>query len=161
MPERSFTGPTLACFDGSEGSRLAMRAGSAIVGPREVVVLTTWQPLSTQLAAAGGFGGYTAGDPEEEVDTAEEQAAREAAEDGAAHGRELGFDASARVERSDGPAWQTICRVADEIDAELIICGTRGRNPLRSALLGSTSHGVLAHSHRPVLVVPEPHAEKE
>jgi nucleotide-binding universal stress UspA family protein len=46
--------------------------------------------------------------------------------------------------------------VANEIDAELILCGTRGRGEAKSFLLGSVSLGVLRHSHRPVLIAPHP-----
>ena len=46
-----------------------------------------------------------------------------------------------------------IVRVAEEIDAGLIVMGTRGRGGLRRALMGSVSDGVVRHAHCPVLVV--------
>lgn len=42
---------------------------------------------------------------------------------------------------------------ADSIDADLIVLGSRGRGLFTSALLGSTSRGVIGESRRPVLVV--------
>jgi nucleotide-binding universal stress UspA family protein len=42
---------------------------------------------------------------------------------------------------------------ADSLDADLVVLGTRGRGMFTSALLGSTSRGVIGESRRPVLVV--------
>lgn len=47
----------------------------------------------------------------------------------------------------------TICEVAKEKDADLIILGSHGRGLVDRALLGSVAHGVLHRSHVPVLVV--------
>jgi nucleotide-binding universal stress UspA family protein len=59
-----------------------------------------------------------------------------------------------RVESIDGGAAQSILAAAEHGDFTLIVVGTRGRNRLESALLGSVSASVAAHSHVPVLVVP-------
>ncbi len=42
---------------------------------------------------------------------------------------------------------------AVSLDADLIVLGSRGRGAFASALLGSTSRGVIAEARRPVLVV--------
>ena len=44
---------------------------------------------------------------------------------------------------------------AAEVDAAMIVTGTRGRSRTVAAVLGSTAEGILRHAHRPVLVVPD------
>lgn len=46
-----------------------------------------------------------------------------------------------------------IVKYADEIDADLIVIGTRGHGRIASALLGSVSEHVAKHSKRSVLIV--------
>lgn len=122
---------------------------------RSAVVLTVWQPLTARLSETGGFGVFAL-EQESELDEQERDAARDAAEDGARRAREIGLEADPRVEQAEGPVWQSIVDVANEIDAGLIVCGTRGRGTIRTVLLGSTSHAVLQHAGRPVLISPEP-----
>ena len=61
----------------------------------------------------------------------------------------------ARTELLLGYPPKQILRVAREIDADLIVVGSRGLGRMKSAVLGSTSHDVLENSDRPVLVVRE------
>jgi nucleotide-binding universal stress UspA family protein len=46
--------------------------------------------------------------------------------------------------RTTGSVWQAILEYADEIDAEVIVAGSRGLNALESTVLGSVSHGLVA-----------------
>ena len=147
--------PTLVCYDGSDESSRALEAIRGLLAPSEVVVLTVWQPLVTKLAESGSFGVFAL-DDETDVDDSEERAARDAAEQAAEHARAAGHTATVRVEEAQRAAWMKIIEVADEIDAGLIVCGTRGRGAVRTALLGSVSHAVLTHSGRPVLIAPAP-----
>ncbi len=148
-------GPVLFCYDGSDGSRQAMRAAGELIEPSgEVVVLTVWEPIAVRLALGGAF---TAGSlpSEGDVDEQEQSFARAAAEDGARRAAERGYQASAMTKESTEGIANAILTVADEISARLVVCGQRGRGPLRTALLGSVSHALAAHTRRPVLIAPE------
>lgn len=52
-----------------------------------------------------------------------------------------------------GHAAATICRIAAEQGADLIMMGSHGRGFVNRALIGSVAHGVLSRADRPVLVV--------
>ncbi|MDQ3936027.1 MAG: universal stress protein, partial [Actinomycetota bacterium] len=58
------------------------------------------------------------------------------------------------AERDAATVWHAIVEAADELDARVVVLGSRGLSGVRSALLGSVSYGVVHHSRRPLLVVP-------
>ena len=68
-----------------------------------------------------------------------------------------------QIEAAGGKVAQTYVRLgrpveeivilADEIDAGLVVVGSRGLGGIRRLLLGSVSDGVVRHAHCPVLVV--------
>jgi nucleotide-binding universal stress UspA family protein len=75
------------------------------------------------------------------------------ARDGVDLARLLGFDA--RVRTAAAPTtWRAVRDVADEIDASLIVVGSRGLTGAREAVEHSVSHDIGRHGDRPVLVVP-------
>jgi nucleotide-binding universal stress UspA family protein len=80
-----------------------------------------------------------------------ELAERTAAE-GAELAREAGFDAAHRT--ATGKPWPAIIEVADELDADLVVVGTRGLSSVESVLMGGVSNGLVHHSRRPLLIVP-------
>jgi nucleotide-binding universal stress UspA family protein len=65
-------------------------------------------------------------------------------------------DAAARVkiagEVVDGYADDELARLSRDVD--LLVCGSRGHGPVKGAMLGSVSAGVLRKARCPVLVVP-------
>jgi len=146
--------PVLFCYDGSDGSSSALRAaGELVTRPADAVVLVVWMPAVVSLVRAGSF--LTAVPNEGEIDEREAAFAKRLAEEGAAGAREHGYNASARIAQADISVVGTIGEVAREIDAGLIVCGQRGRGAVRSAVLGSVSHGLSVHAQRPVLIVPD------
>lgn len=155
MTQSGPRGPVLFCYDGSEGSRAALGAAAELVEPSvEVVVLTVWEPIAVRLARAGAFAAGSLPN-EDDLDEQEESLAKAAAEDGAQRAVQHGYKASPVTKESTEGIAQAILAVADEISARLIVCGQRGRSPLRTALLGSVSHTLAAHTRRPVLIAPE------
>jgi nucleotide-binding universal stress UspA family protein len=59
-----------------------------------------------------------------------------------------GLEAQPKVIRSAGAVFAAIVACADELDAAVIVMGSRGRSTLAATLLGSVSTGVL-HPHGP------------
>jgi nucleotide-binding universal stress UspA family protein len=143
----------LIAYDGSSQAKGAIaEAGRELGAGRCAVVLTVHGPLD-QIAFAG-LGGGTVLDPAT-LSAMQESAANEAsavAEDGAQLAREAGFAAEARVEVAPSP-WQEIVATADELDAGVIVIGSRGRTGLPKVLLGSVASAVAQHSRRSVLIV--------
>ena len=152
-------GPVLFCFDGSDGSREALRAASDLIGrPVDAVVLTVWETLETRLALAGAFaagsmtGTMTGGG---DLDAEEESYARSVAEEGALRANEHGYKASSMIKESFDGIPKAILEAGDDLSARLIVCGQRGRGVLRSTLLGSVSHHLASNTRRPILIAPE------
>jgi nucleotide-binding universal stress UspA family protein len=155
MTSERLTGPVLFCFDGSDGSRGALKAaGDLIERPVDAVVITVWETIATRLALSGAFavGSATGG---ADLDAEEESFARSVAEDGALRAAEHGYNATALTKESFDGIAKTILEVADSISARLIVCGQRGRGVLRTALLGSVSHTLASHARHPILIVHE------
>jgi nucleotide-binding universal stress UspA family protein len=155
MTEQNLTGPILFCFDGSDGSRGAMRAAVDLIErPADAVVITVWESVATRLALAGAFtvGSTTGG---ADLDAEEESFAKSVAQEGATRAGEHGYNATPLVKESFEGIARTILEVADDLSARLIVCGQRGRGALRATLLGSVSHTLASHAKHPVLIVHE------
>ena len=143
------TGMVLIAYDGTDLAASAITQAAARLGTeREALVVCVWQPVDV---------GFTPTDPQHfDADRATE--VRRAAERTAAHGAELarqaGFTArSVAVEAA--PTWQGIVAAADDHDASLIVLGPHRRSGLLGHLQGSVASAVVAHTDRPVLIVPQ------
>ena len=58
-----------------------------------------------------------------------------------------------RAVMQDGRPATVIGRVADDVNADVVLVGRRGRGGVAELLLGSVSHELVQHSKRPVLVI--------
>jgi nucleotide-binding universal stress UspA family protein len=147
------TKPVLFCYDGSDGSKTALTAAAELVKPADAVVLVVWMPAVLQLARSGSF--LVSVPNEGEMDEEEAATARQIADEGAAGARTHGYNASAHIAQANESVARTIDEIAQEIDAGLVVCGQRGRGAIGSALLGSVSHALAAHTKRPLLIAPQ------
>jgi nucleotide-binding universal stress UspA family protein len=153
-PSKTALAPIVIAYDGSDHARAAVEHAGALLPTRDAIVICVWAPII--YSASSARLGATAGvlmDSDFGLDAVARERAEQLAEEGAELARRAGLDAHARAIEATGAAWHGIVRCADELDAALIVTGTRGRSTMAAALLGSTAQGVLHHAHRPVLVV--------
>jgi nucleotide-binding universal stress UspA family protein len=143
--------PVLICYDGSPGAARAIKTAAALLGPRWAVVLDVASSMTPAESLAGTYSAM-AGAALAETHAAE--AVRIAAE-GTEIARSSGFEAVARATQAV-PTWEGVLEIADELDAPVIVVGSRGLRGLNEALHGSFSHQVAGHAGRPVLIVPPP-----
>jgi nucleotide-binding universal stress UspA family protein len=147
MPER----PILIAYDGSEDARAAITSAGELLTPGPALVVTIWPAAERSVSTSAGPATYAPifG----EIDELERSNAQASAAEGAALAREVGFDASPVVGRSDRNVWRAILDLAAEHDARAIVVGSRGQGGLTDVLLGSVPGRVVHHADRPVLVV--------
>jgi nucleotide-binding universal stress UspA family protein len=134
----------LIATDGSPSAREAVDVGLELA--KEQGADVTFLHVSDPDEFHGGRAGTVAISHAESVDELE-SVLRAAAELAEAAG------VSYALERISGETVPTIVALADRMDADVIVLGSRGRNALTTGLLGSVSHGVLRQATRPVLVV--------
>jgi nucleotide-binding universal stress UspA family protein len=154
--------PVIVAFDGSEESQAAVRAAAELFPSRTLVVVTIWEPqlAMAMVPPADGLSGMSYAPPDYEtmeiVERAQADRAHDAASAGAQMARDLGATAEPHVVPDEAHVAETIAAVAEERGAAAIVVGSRGLGRVKSRLLGSTSQGLLHHTHRPVLVVRTP-----
>ncbi|MER6951989.1 universal stress protein [Nonomuraea sp. NPDC000554] len=141
----------LIAYDGSADSRAAIEFAAKHLSAGPIVILTVWEPLLVQLRKYPLAGAGVLSDAADDWQAEAERNAKEGAELATASGLS---DVSYRAVADNESIWKTIVDVADELDASLIVTGSRGLAGVRSVLLGSVSNHVLHHAHRPTLIVP-------
>jgi nucleotide-binding universal stress UspA family protein len=147
----------LIAYDGSEPARAAVRETAHLFRHRGVLILTVWEPGLAALALAPPQipGETPAVPPElvEEMDRTMLEHATAVAHEGTELARSLGLASESMVIPDEVNVAEEIAKVAHERDVQAVVTGTRGLSGLKSRILGSTSHGVIQHCRKPVLVV--------
>ena len=144
----------LLAYDGSPDAQAAIDRVAQLLPGAEAKILTVWEPFIEILARTGAITAPGALDDTESVDAASRTRAEATAADGAERATAAGLAAEPLVASRDRGTAHTILTTARELDADVIVLGTRGLGGLKSWVLGSVSHAVTQHADRPVLVVP-------
>jgi nucleotide-binding universal stress UspA family protein len=148
----------VVAYDGSAAAAAAVRAAAALFPAATAMIVTVPKPVAVsadavRLAVPTVSDSIDSTVSELSVDSQSE--ARATAGEGAERAQSHGLDAEGSPTSPRAPAWAAVLDRAHEADADLIVCGTRGRGGFSRALLGSTSSSLLHHSDVPLLVVPD------
>jgi nucleotide-binding universal stress UspA family protein len=146
----------LICYDGSADAEAAVARAGELMPGEPATVLTVWEPFVPAISPGGpaGIGSWPDAIDVDHMDQLAERAARDRAEQGVSLASDAGLVAQPRTRARETTIADTILSEAEEVNADVIVVGTRGLTGLRSLLLGSVSHAVLQHADRPVVVVP-------
>jgi nucleotide-binding universal stress UspA family protein len=149
---RSVAPALLLCTDGSDLALAALARGLEVVAPHERIVVATAVQLTHPIDVVGT--GMAGGTISPETALAQDRAAEEWGEQAIAGTcRHLGLDGVERVV-VHGPAGPTLCQLAADLPADVIVVGSRGLGGLRRAVLGSVSDHVVRNAGCPVVVCP-------
>lgn len=139
----------LLATDGSEEADLAAKAAAGLAeepgSELHVVTVGPGYPLYMLPDSTGRF---------REVYEEEQRQTREVLDAQVRKIEASGGRVQKAHQRSGRPDRQ-ILDLADDLDADLVVIGSRGLGGLRRALMGSVSDSVVHHAHCPVLVVRE------
>ena len=137
----------LLATDGSKEATLAARAAVELAEKTasELHVVHAWQPLPRYA--------YPNLAPEEYAPPYEE-GARQILDEQVERIKSTGGTV-AQTHLRMGTAAKEIVKLAEELGAGLSVVGSRGRDGIRRALMGSVSDSVIRHAHCPVLITRE------
>ena len=150
------TGPMLIAYDGSAGAEYAIHVAARLLEPTSAVVLNVAPRLTV------GEGLISAGLPvsgDSAFEGLNKDDALERAEVGTRLARAAGLQADARV-CAAAPIWEGIVQTADDVDAAVIVLGSRERRDAAELVERNVSHDVAQHAGRPALIVPRSASER-
>ncbi|MEV0831053.1 universal stress protein [Nonomuraea rubra] len=144
-------------FDGSPAAAAAIDVGAALFPQARVWITHLWTPpfasesLRRRLwTGAAELNAFIAA-----IEREGEAEARRLADRGVRLARTAGWNAEPLVRRAYGGEGLYFAQLAQELDADLVLVGSRGLGGAQ-AVLGSVSDMVVHYTPRPVLVVPHP-----
>jgi nucleotide-binding universal stress UspA family protein len=154
----------LVCYDGSADAQAAIDGAGRLMPGSDATVLVVWETMLESMTRTGALGmglGLVADYGDDEIDAAIRTAALDTATDGAQRAAAAGLVAEPRIVKRDDNIAAVILAAASDVDADVIVVGTRGRSGVKSLMLGSVSNAVAHHADRPVLVIPSPALAEE
>jgi nucleotide-binding universal stress UspA family protein len=137
--------------DGSPDSQATFQVAARLAKQLSLRLIAAHvaEPAYVPYAADAPFGGLAGPYAlKEEVQSQQEVAERLLAQ--------VVVTASLDAERRTavGVPAERLAEIADEVDAELIVVGSRGRGAFKAAFLGSVSYALVGVARCPVLIVP-------
>jgi nucleotide-binding universal stress UspA family protein len=158
MPDK----PILICYDGSDeadraikvaaamfASHRAIKVAAAMFASHRAIVLDVG-PVLTETESIAALAPVMPGQAFEDENLDD---ALRTARVGAQRAEEAGFAAEPRAGVA-APTWESIVEAANDVDAAVIVLGSRGLRGAQELFKGSVSHAVAEHAQRPVLIVP-------
>jgi nucleotide-binding universal stress UspA family protein len=137
--------------DASPDSQAALQVAARLAQQLNLRLIAAHvaEPAHVPYAAAAPFGGMAGRNALlEEVESHQDVAERLLEQVLVS----AGLDAERRT--ALGVPAEQLAEIADEVDAELIVVGSRGRGAFKSAFLGSVSNSLVGVARCPVLIVP-------
>src|ERR1019366_1497992 len=143
----------LICYDGSDRAEHAIAVTATLFPGAHAHVLNVWEPLERIVARYEAIGPYL-GEGIGEADAGIETDAAALAAAGAKLAEDAGMQATPHAASLRTTVWEAVVGLAEELDVDAIITGTRSLHGVREALANTLSHALLQHSMRPVLAIP-------
>jgi nucleotide-binding universal stress UspA family protein len=139
----------LLCTDGSDVALEAVAAGMAVLGHADrLVIATVVEPVDPTLVTGTGMAsGVMSAQDLDQLERDREADARASLE----AARSILGRGDAETTILAGSPGRSLCRLAEELPASVIVMGTRGRGGIRRAVLGSVSDHVVRNARCPVL----------
>lgn len=141
-------------YDGSRNARRAVQYAGHFFAGRRAVVLTVWTPLQRGPEPVQVDLDGPPDPPEPDEVDIKLASAQRTNNEGVELARTAGLAAEPLCLPVSSTVWNTIIEAADDLDADLIVTGTRGTTGLRSLLQSSVADNVLRRGRRPMLIVP-------
>jgi len=150
-------GPVVLAVDGSEASKLAAGAAAEISAATDSPVHLMYV-MPTEAALYGRH--FYAEDVRKSLIEEAKASARRFLEEEAEGVRSAGGEV-AQTYLGTGRPDEEIVELAEEIDAGMVVLGSRGLGGIRRALMGSVSSSVVHHAHCAVLVTRSARLEED
>jgi nucleotide-binding universal stress UspA family protein len=145
----------LLATDGSEDAAFAARTAVNLAnktGSELHVVYVEEVPRRLSTSESTSLEGMIDPEFEEQMRQHAQAAASQLLEEQVQKIKEAGGEI-AQAHPRFGRAHAEIVHLAEELDAGIVVVGSRGEGGVRRALLGSVSDSVVRHAHCPVMVV--------